>query len=85
MDEVILPPDLERFAAEAVASGRYRDLADVVRSGVNLLRQLEAERAGLLASLRDAEAEADRDGPVSLATADNGMREAIEGVKSGRG
>lgn len=81
MDNVTLPPDLERFAAEAVASGRYRDIADVVRTGVDLLQQLEAERADLLASLQDAEAETDRHGPVSLATADKAMREAIKSVK----
>ena len=77
MDEVTLPPELERFAAEAIAAGRYRDMADVVRTGVGLVQQLEAERAGLLAALREAEAEADRVGRVSLERVDAGMREAI--------
>ena len=43
-DDVTLPPELERFAEEAVAAGRYRDLSDVVAAGVSLLRRAEAER-----------------------------------------
>ena len=35
MDGVTLPPDLEQFATEAVAAGRYRDTAEVVRAGVS--------------------------------------------------
>ncbi len=33
MDSVTLPPDLEQFAAEAVASGRFRDRDELVRTG----------------------------------------------------
>ena len=62
MDTVTLPPELERFAAEAVATGRYRDVADVVAAGVSLLRRQEQARAELLASVLAAQAEADRDG-----------------------
>ena len=85
MDDVTLTPELERFAAEAIAAGRYRDLEDVVRTGVGLVRQLEAERAGLLAALREAEAEADRVGCVSLDRVDAGMREAIHAAVTRRG
>lgn len=77
MDDVTLPPELERFAAEAIAAGRYRDMAHVVRTGVGLVQQLEAERAGFLTALQEAEAEADRVGRVSLEQADAGMRDAI--------
>jgi putative addiction module CopG family antidote len=73
MNAVTLPPDLEHFAAEAVASGRYRDLADVVAAGVSLLQHAEAERERFLKSLEAAEAEADRDGWHSL---DDVMAEA---------
>ena len=62
MDSVTLPPELARFAAEAVASGRYRDVAEVVRAGVGLVRRLEAERAAFIASLEAAQAEGERDG-----------------------
>lgn len=65
MDTLTLPAELERFAAEAVAAGRYQDVAEVVAAGVNLLRRQEAARAELLASVLAAEEEADRDGFVS--------------------
>ena len=39
MDTVTLPPELERFAAEAVAAGRYRSVSDVVAAGVTLLQR----------------------------------------------
>ena len=66
MDNVMLTPEQERFATEAVASGRYRDTAEVVRAGVNLLQRAEAEAAEFVASLEEARAEADRDGWVTL-------------------
>lgn len=62
MDTVILPPELERFATEAVATGRYRNVSDVVAAGVSLLQRQEQARADLLASVVAAEEEADRDG-----------------------
>ena len=73
MNAVTLPPELERFAAEAVASGRYRDVTDVVAAGLKLLRQSEAEVAAFVASLEAARAEAERDGWHSL---DDVMAEA---------
>ena len=66
MDPVTLPPDLQRFAEEEVAAGRFRNLSEVAAAGVNLLRRAEAERAAFIASLEAAEAEANRDGWVSL-------------------
>ena len=62
----MLPPDLERFAAEAVAAGRYRDTAEVVRAGVELLQHAEAEAAQFVASFEAARDEANRVGWVSL-------------------
>ena len=66
MDGVILPPDLEQFATDMVAKGRYRDTADVVRAGVHLLRHAEAQMVEFAVSLEEAKAEADRDGWISL-------------------
>ena len=60
--DVTLPPELERFAAEAVAAGRYRDVAEIVRVGVDLLRRREVARAELLTSVLAAQDEGDRDG-----------------------
>ena len=65
MDHVTLPPELERFAAEAVAAGRFRDVSAVVAAGVSLLQRHEQARAELLASVLAAEKEAERDGCVT--------------------
>ena len=62
MDDVTLPPELERFAEEAVAAGRYRDLSELVAAGVSLLRRAEAERAAFIRSLEEAQSEAKREG-----------------------
>ena len=66
MNSVILSPDLERFADKAVASGRYRDVADVIAAGVGLLQRREQARAALIKSLEDAQAEGERDGFFEL-------------------
>jgi antitoxin ParD1/3/4 len=81
MDSVTLPPDLEQFATEAVAAGRYRDVSEVVATGIGLVRRLEAERAAFVRTLEDAGAEADRDGWHSL---DDVMAEADEIIASMR-
>ena len=62
MATVTLPPELERFAAEAVASGRCRTVAEVVAAGVTLLRRQEQARGELLELVLAAKAESDRDG-----------------------
>ena len=72
-----LPPDLERFATEAVAAGRYRTFDDVVAAGISLLQRQEAARAELLASVVAAEAEGDRLGYVSIEAVEVEMREVI--------
>jgi putative addiction module CopG family antidote len=65
MDGMALSPELERFAADLVAAGRYRDVAEVVAAGVSLLQRQEQARAELLASVVAAKAESDRDGYLS--------------------
>jgi putative addiction module CopG family antidote len=49
--EVTLPSELEAFAAEAVASGRYRDTSDLVRAALRLLLNAETELATFRRSL----------------------------------
>ena len=66
MNAVTLPPDLERFADEVIAKGRFRDVDEVVRAGVSLLQRAEAERAAFEASLDNAIAEGERDGFLTL-------------------
>ncbi len=65
LNAVTLPPELERFAEEAVAAGRFRDVSAVVAAGVSLLQRQEQARAELLASVLAAEEEAEREGCVS--------------------
>ncbi len=73
MDGMDLPPDLEQFAAAAVAAGRYRDVGEVVAAGVGLLRRTEARREELLATVIAAEAQGERDGFLTI---DEVMRDA---------
>ena len=63
---MVLPPDLEQFAAEAVASGHYRDTADVVRAGLNLVRRRDTARADFIASLEAAQRDGEQNGFHSL-------------------
>ena len=62
MDNVTLPPELERFAEEAVAAGRYRDVSAVVAAGIRLLQRQDEARAELLTSVLAAKEESDREG-----------------------
>ena len=66
MNGVILPPDLEQFAAEAVAAGRYRNVGEVVAAGVGLLRRTQARQEELLASVTAAEAQGERHGFLTI-------------------
>jgi antitoxin ParD1/3/4 len=77
MDPVTLPPDLQRFAEEEVAAGRFRNLSEVAAAGVNLLRRAEAERAAFVASLEAARAEGERDGLLTLEQVEADVRAAI--------
>ena len=78
MNVVDLPPELENFAAGAVASGRYRDMADVLAAGVRLLQRQEAARAAFVASLEEAEAESEQLGFCTLDDIDAEMRGIID-------
>ena len=77
MTDVTLNPEQERFAADAVAQGRYRDLSEVVRAGVSLLQRAEAQRAELLASVRAAETEGEQDGFLGLDEVEASVRAVI--------
>lgn len=85
MDDITLTPDLERFAAEAVAAGRYRDMSAVVQAGLSLLKQTEAEVADFVASLDAARAEGERDGFLSGAQVESRVRAAIAKVAARSG
>jgi putative addiction module CopG family antidote len=77
MDDVTLPPELARFAEEAVAAGRYRDLSELVAAGVSLLRRLDEARSAFVASLDEAIAEGERDGFFSIEEVEREMDQVI--------
>ena len=63
---VSLTPELERFAREVVAEGRYNNVSEVVRDGLRLLQDAAERRRAFTKSLEDAIAESERDGYVSI-------------------
>jgi putative addiction module CopG family antidote len=85
MDHITLPPELEQFATDAVAAGRYRDMSEVVQAGLSLLKQAESEVAAFVASLEDARAEGERDGFLTGTQVERRVRAAIAAVASRRG
>jgi antitoxin ParD1/3/4 len=63
---VHLTPELERFTRECVEGGRYNNVSEVVRSGLRLLQEAENRRRQFHGMLQASEAEADRDGVITL-------------------
>ena len=59
---VSLTPELERFARECVAEGRYNNVSEVVRAALRMLQEWEQQRRQFTAMLDQAVEEADRDG-----------------------
>ena len=49
---VTLPPELEAFIEEGVASGRFATAGEAVREGLRLLEAREHEREAVLTELR---------------------------------
>lgn len=62
---VHLTPELERFAREVVAEGRYNNVSEVVRQGLRMLQEAEERRRAFTKTLDDAVAEAERNGYFS--------------------
>ncbi len=62
------------------ADGRFNNVSEVVRSGLRLLQEAEERRERFNSMLAAAEAEADREGVVSL---DAVMAEADEIIEAG--
>jgi len=76
--EITLKPDLEQFARDCVADGRYEDVGSVIKAALALLQEQEERRKRLSDSLDEAMAEADRDGCFTAAEVAAEMRAAIE-------
>jgi antitoxin ParD1/3/4 len=84
MPNLSLTPELERFAEDCVRSGRYNSVSEVARAGLRLLQDAEARRAALLASVRAAEAEGEREGFLTLEEVETDVRRAIDGAAARR-
>jgi antitoxin ParD1/3/4 len=78
---VRLTPELERFTRRCVKSGRYSNVSEVVRSALRMLQDEEERRREFRKMLKEAEAEADRDGTFSLDSVLAEAREIIEASK----
>ena len=63
---VHLTPELERFAREVVAEGRYNNVSEVVRQGLRMLQEAEERRRAFTKTLDDAVARSEREGYVEL-------------------
>jgi antitoxin ParD1/3/4 len=79
---VHLTPELERFVQGCVASGRFNNVSEVVRSGLRLLQDAEERRAAFVASLEAAVAEGDRDGFLTADEVGADVQAAIDAVRT---
>ena len=82
---VHLTPELERFARECVAEGRYNNVSEVVREALRRLQDAEERRRAFNKSLDDAVAEAERVGWISAEDALAGMDRVIEELEREHG
>ena len=55
MDGVVLPPELDQFATEAVASGRYGSRGEVIAAGLSMLRDADTSVTSFFGSLDDTQ------------------------------
>jgi antitoxin ParD1/3/4 len=78
---VHLTPELERFARDCVAEGRYNNVSEVVRSALRLLQEMEEQRRQFTATLDEALEEADRDGTFTVEEVRAGAQAIIDASK----
>jgi antitoxin ParD1/3/4 len=78
---VHLTPELERFARDCVAEGRYNNVSEVVRSALRLLQEQEEQRRRFTAMLDKALEEADRDGTFTIEEVRAGAQAIIDASK----
>lgn len=78
---VHLTPELERFARECVADGRYNNVSEVVRSGLRLLQEREEARRQFTAMLQQADEEAEREGTFTIEQVASEMQTIIDSGK----
>jgi antitoxin ParD1/3/4 len=78
---VSLTPELERFARECVAEGRYNNVSEVMRAALRLLQEWEQQRQQFTSMLDEAVAEAGRDGTFTVEEVPAGAQAIIDSHK----
>ena len=63
---VHLTPELERFAREVVAEGRYNNVSEVVRDGLRLLQDAAERKKSFMRMIREVEADVEKNGSLSI-------------------
>ena len=81
---VNLTPELERFAQGCVASGRFNNVSEVVRSALRMLQEAEERRAAFVASWEAAREEGLREGLATVEEVEAEIRAAIDAVRTRR-
>lgn len=81
---VHLTPELERFAREVVAEGRYNNVSEVVRDGLRLLQDAAERKKNFMRMIQEVEADVEKNGDISLDEALAEMDRAIEEVSKPR-
>ena len=75
--DINLSPEWEQFARSCVETGRYHDLSEVIRSGLQMLQAAEEQRAAFLQSLNAATSEATQHGFRTAQQVQTSVLEAI--------
>lgn len=83
-DEPALHPHDEAFIEEAVKSGRYASRAEVLREGLGVVREREAQWARFEAEIRKGIDSLDRGEGIPLEEAFDQVRESLRRKRSGR-
>ena len=78
---VSLTPELERFARDCVAEGRYNNVSEVVRAALRMLQEWEQQREQFTATLDEALEEADREGIFTVEEVRGGAQAIIDAHK----
>ena len=78
---VHLTAELEQFAQGCVASGRFNNVSEVVRSALRLLQEREEHRAAFVTSLEKAIGEGERDGFVEAEVLRHDVLAAVAEVR----
>jgi antitoxin ParD1/3/4 len=81
---VNLTPELERFARACVESGRFKNVSEVVRSGLLMLQEAEERRAAFVASLEASREEGLRQGFATVEEVEVDVKAAIDAVRKRR-